>query len=166
MAGRSIVQRTKARANLASRRFHSMIADGTIVIETQGRVTGQVNGLAVIKAGMLTYGFPARITATIAPGNAGIIDIEGSSALSGQIHTKGFHILGGLLRHLLHTDHALAFSASLLQRICPPAPLWLCGRAWCSLKDQTEDVQDFLRTCDTATRCLAQRRSTQELQRL
>lgn len=107
------VQRTKERANLASRRFHSMIADGTIVIETEGRTVGQVNGLAVIKAGMLTYGFPARITATIAPGHAGIIDIESSSALSGQIHTKGFHILGGLLRHLLHADHALAFSASL-----------------------------------------------------
>lgn len=110
---RETVKRTKARANLASRRFHSMIADGTIIIETEGRAVGQVNGLAVIKAGLLTYGFPARITATIAPGNAGIIDIEGSSALSGQIHTKGFHILGGLLRYLLHTDHALAFSASL-----------------------------------------------------
>ena len=66
-----------------------------------------------MSAGMLTYGFPARITATIGPGSAGIIDIEGSASLSGHIHTKGFHILGGLLRHLLHTDHALAFSASL-----------------------------------------------------
>lgn len=107
------VRRTKERANLASRRFHSMIASGTIIIETTGRTVGQVNGLAVIKAGMLTYGFPARITATIAPGHAGIIDIESSASLSGQIHTKGFQILGGLLRHLLHTDHALAFSASL-----------------------------------------------------
>lgn len=107
------VRRTKERANLASRRFHSMIASRTIIIETEGRTVGQVNGLAVIKAGMLTYGFPARITATIAPGHAGIIDIESSASLSGQIHTKGFQILGGLLRFLLHTDHALAFSASL-----------------------------------------------------
>ncbi len=107
------VRRTKSRANLASRRFHAMIANRTIIIETEGAVIGQVNGLATIQAGMLTYGFPARITATISPGNAGIIDIEGSASLSGQIHTKGFQILGGLLRYLLRTDHALAFSASL-----------------------------------------------------
>jgi len=110
---RETVRRTKSRADLPSRRFLAMIADRTIVIETAGAVVGQINGLAVIQAGMLTYGFPARITATIGPGSAGIIDIEGRSALSGQIHTKGFHILGGLLRHLLNTDHALAFSASL-----------------------------------------------------
>ncbi|MEM8712733.1 MAG: ATP-binding protein, partial [Planctomycetota bacterium] len=110
---RETVRRTKERANLPSRRFHAMIAGGTIIIETAGRTVGQVNGLAVIKAGMLTYGFPARITATIAPGNAGIIDIESSASLSGQIHTKGFQILGGLLRHLLRADHAMAFSASL-----------------------------------------------------
>ncbi len=107
------VRRTKSRADLPSRRFQSMIANRTIVIETTKPVVGQVNGLAVIKAGMLSYGFPARITATIAPGRGGIIDIEGSASLSGQIHTKGFHILGGLLRHLLRTDHPLAFSASL-----------------------------------------------------
>ncbi|QDV09859.1 Lon protease [Planctomycetes bacterium Poly30] len=110
---RETVRRTKARANLPSRRFHAMIANGTIIIETDGATVGQVNGLAVIKAGMLTYGFPARITATIAPGNAGIIDIESSASLSGQIHTKGFQILGGLLRYLLRADHAMAFSASL-----------------------------------------------------
>ena len=28
-------------------------------------------------------------------------------------HTKGFYILGGLLRHLLRTDHPLAFDASI-----------------------------------------------------
>ena len=33
--------------------------------------------------------------------------------MSGAIHTKGFQILGGLLRHLLRTDHPLAFSASI-----------------------------------------------------
>jgi ATP-dependent Lon protease len=107
------VARTKQRAELPSRRFQAYLADKTIFIQTRGSVIGQINGLAVIQAGMLTYGFPARITATIGPGNAGVIDIEGSSSLSGSIHTKGFHILGGLLRHLLKTDHALAFSASL-----------------------------------------------------
>jgi len=107
------VRRTKQRAELPSRRFQAFLADKTIFIQTSGQVVGQINGLAVIQAGMLTYGFPARITATIGAGNAGIIDIEGRASLSGSIHTKGFQILGGLLRHLLNTDHGLAFSASL-----------------------------------------------------
>ena len=33
-----------------------------------GEAVGQVNGLAVVSAGPLTYGFPSRITATIGPG--------------------------------------------------------------------------------------------------
>ena len=33
--------------------------------------------------------------------------------MSGAIHTKGFQILGGLLRHLLVPEHPLAFSASI-----------------------------------------------------
>jgi ATP-dependent Lon protease len=107
------VRRTKSRASLPSRKFRSAVESGTIMIQTAGEVVGQVNGLAVIQSGMLTYGFPARITATIGPGRAGIINIEGRAAMSGSIHTKGFHILGGLLRHLLRTGHPLAFSASI-----------------------------------------------------
>ncbi len=110
---RLAVRRTKERANLPSRRFQEFLANGTITVETAGEVIGQINGMAVINAGPLTYGFPARITATIGAGSAGIIDIESSASMSGSIHTKGFHILGGLLRHLLPTDHPLAFSASL-----------------------------------------------------
>ncbi len=110
---RDAIKRTKARADLPSRRFREYLADGTIKIQTKGSIVGQINGLAVMTAGPLTYGFPARITATIGAGSAGIINIEGAAQLSGAIHTKGFHILGGLLRHLLQTDHPLAFSSSL-----------------------------------------------------
>jgi ATP-dependent Lon protease len=107
------IRRTKARADLPSRRFRELMRDGTLQVQTQGAVVGQVNGLAVIHAGPITYGFPARITATIGAGSAGLINIEGRAQLSGAIHTKGFHILSGLLRHLLQTDHPLAFSASV-----------------------------------------------------
>ena len=110
---REAVRRTKKRADLPSRRFREMLAEGTIRVETSGAVVGQINGLAVIAAGPLTYGFPARITATIGPGTAGVINIEREAALSGAIHTKGFYILGGLLRHLLRTNHPLAFDASV-----------------------------------------------------
>jgi len=110
---RETVARTKRRANLPSRRFREFLADGTIRVQTRGRVVGQINGLAVQHAGPMTSGFPARITATIGPGTAGVINIEREAALSGAIHTKGFYILGGLLRQLLQTDHPLAFDASV-----------------------------------------------------
>lgn len=107
------VLRTRARADLPSRRFQAHLASGTIHVQTRGEVVGQINGLAVLSAGPLTYGFPARITASIGPGSAGVINIEGHASLSGSIHTKGFQILRGLLRHLLQTEHPLAFSSSL-----------------------------------------------------
>ena len=110
---RDAVSRTKSRASLPSRKFQGYLTNGTIHVQTSGRVVGQVNGLAVMGAGAISYGFPARITCSIGPGNAGIVDIESRSALSGSIHTKGFHILIGLLRHLLQMDHPLAISASL-----------------------------------------------------
>ncbi len=117
LVGREYVEETivrnKYRASLPSTRFQELIHDGTIMVQTTGSVIGQINALAVINAGQLSYGFPARITATIGAGQAGVINIEGAAALSGAIHTKGFHILGGLLRHLLHSDHPLAFSASI-----------------------------------------------------
>ncbi len=107
------VIRTKRRSSLPSRKFQEMVNNRTIMVETSGAVAGQINGLAVMSSGPLTYGFPARITATIGPGTAGLINIEGRAQMSGTIHTKGFHILGGLLRHLIRTKHPLAFSASL-----------------------------------------------------
>jgi predicted ATP-dependent protease len=110
---REAVRRSKHRADLPSRRFREMLVEGTIRVQTTGVAVGQINGLAVLHAGPLTYGFPARITATIGPGSSGVINIEREAALSGAIHTKGFYILGGLLRYLLRTDHPLSFDASV-----------------------------------------------------
>ncbi len=107
------ISRTKRRADGPARRFREMIASGSIRIQTEGVQVGQINGLAVIAAGPLIYGFPTRITSTIAPGVGGVINIERESQLSGAIHTKAFYILGGLMRHLLQTDHALTFEASI-----------------------------------------------------
>ncbi len=110
---RGAIAASKRRADLPARKFRRLVSEGTIRIEVDGVERGQVNGLAVIHAGPLTYGFPSRITATIGPGTAGTINIERESQLSGAIHTKGFYILGGLLRHLLKVEHPLAFSASI-----------------------------------------------------
>lgn len=107
------VRRRKERASLPARRFREMVRNGTIRVATRGAEVGQVNGLAVIGAGPITYGFPQRITATIGPGEVGVINIEREAELSGAIHTKGVYILSGLLRYLLRTEHPLTFDASI-----------------------------------------------------
>ncbi|MEZ5472871.1 MAG: ATP-binding protein [Marinicella sp.] len=107
------IQRTKKRAGLSSRKFQERLQDGTINLDTEGFTVGQINGLAVIHAGPIVYGFPSRITTSIGAGRAGVIDIEGMAGKSGSIHTKGFHILGGLLRYMLPVEHPLTFSASI-----------------------------------------------------
>ncbi|MCP3914657.1 MAG: AAA family ATPase [bacterium] len=107
------IQRTKRRADLPSRKFREQIARGTIRVNVDGEAVGEVNGLATTQAGPLRYGFPVRLTATMNPGKGGTVNIEGEADLSGSIHTKGFHILGGLLRHLLRGDHPLVFDASI-----------------------------------------------------
>ncbi|KAA3646875.1 MAG: ATP-binding protein [Proteobacteria bacterium] len=107
------VQRTKKRAGLPARKFLEQMANGTLNVTTAGNKIGQINGLAVIHAGPIVYGFPSRITASIGAGRAGVIDIEGKAGKSGSIHTKGFEILGGLLRHMLPLKHPLTFSASV-----------------------------------------------------
>ena len=110
---RHAVQRTKERASLPSRRFQEEVMEGSLILQTEGRSIGQINGLAVMTAGPLTYGFPARITASIGPGRTGLLNIEENAEMSGSIHTKGFEILRGLLRYLLPVEHPLTFYASL-----------------------------------------------------
>ena len=110
---RSAVRRTKRRADGPARRQRERIAAGDIRIGVTGAQVGQVNGLAVLSAGPLTYGVPTRITASVAPGLGGTINIERESQLSGAIHTKAFYILGGLLRRLLPVEFPLTFEASI-----------------------------------------------------
>lgn len=51
------------RADLVKERIQRLIADGTIMVDVDGAVAGQVNGLAVIDLGDFAFGRPSRITA-------------------------------------------------------------------------------------------------------
>jgi ATP-dependent Lon protease len=110
---RQAVRRTKERAGLPARHYRDRVRRGVLRIAVDGTAEGQINGLATTRAGQLTYGFPSRISATVGPGSQGAINIEGEADLSGAIHTKAFHIVGGVLRTLLPTAHPLVFDASL-----------------------------------------------------
>lgn len=101
------------RHNLVAQRLQEMIDNGTIFIDTQGGKVGQVNGLAVYNMGDYAFGKPCRITATVATGRAGIINIEREAELSGSTHDKGVYILTGYLRDKFTQDAPLALSASI-----------------------------------------------------
>ena len=93
---RAIVEKN-FRLNLIEKRLQEMIAEGTVLVDVEGAVVGQVNGLAVYQMGDFSFGKPSRITAKTFLGRGGIINIERESKLSGNTHDKGVLILGGYL---------------------------------------------------------------------
>ena len=52
------------RHNLYEQKMHESYQDNTIMIDVQGEEIGQVNALAVYQIGELSFGRPARITAS------------------------------------------------------------------------------------------------------
>jgi predicted ATP-dependent protease len=101
------------RVKLVEEKIQEMIDDGSIMIDTDGKVVGQVNGLSVYQTGEHEFGKPARITAKTAVGRSGIINIEREASMSGPSHNKGVLILGGYLRGKYAQTHPLELSASL-----------------------------------------------------
>jgi predicted ATP-dependent protease len=107
------LQQRVFRSNRIEEEIRELIAKGTLLIDIDGRKVGQVNGLSVLDIGTYTFGRPARVTASVAMGQAGIVNIERESHLSGSIHDKGVLILSGYLRNRFGQDKPLALSASL-----------------------------------------------------
>jgi ATP-dependent Lon protease len=101
------------RVSLIEDKIQEMIEDGTIMIDTEGNETGQVNGLSVYAMGELSFGKPTRITASTAVGRAGVINIEREADMSGRTHNKGVLILGGYLRGKYAQNKPFSLSASL-----------------------------------------------------
>jgi len=115
--GRADVEKAIAerfeRVSLIEDKIQEMIEEGTIMIDTEGAVVGQVNGLSVYDMGQFMFGKPARITARTAMGRAGVINIEREADLSGPTHNKGVLILGGYFRGKYAARRPFTLSASL-----------------------------------------------------
>jgi ATP-dependent Lon protease len=101
------------RVSLIEDKIQEMIEEGTILIDTEGEVVGQVNGLSVYDMGQFAFGKPTRITARTSVGRAGVINIEREADLSGPTHNKGVLILGGYLRGQYAQKQPFSLSASL-----------------------------------------------------
>ncbi|MBN2441545.1 MAG: AAA family ATPase [Spirochaetales bacterium] len=99
--------------NLPEEKILELIVSGDILISVKGSAVGRINGLAIYDRGYYAFGRPSLITARIAPGDIGIINIERESGLSGEFHDKGILILEGLLRSRYAHDFPLSITASI-----------------------------------------------------
>ena len=101
------------RSNMIEEHIQEMIDRGTLMIDVDGEIVGQVNGLAIYALGDYMFGKPSRITASTSMGRAGIINIEREADMSGNTHNKGVLILSGYLRKKFAQDKPLTVSASI-----------------------------------------------------
>ncbi len=101
------------RLNFIEEEIRRLIARGTLVVKIKGTAVGQINGLAVLDVGGYSFGRPSRVTATVAMGQAGVINIERESRLSGSTHDKGVMILAGFLRWRFGQTQPVAMTASI-----------------------------------------------------
>ncbi len=101
------------RTSRMAEKIEEGIVEETVLIDTEGEAIGKANGLTVLAVGDVSFGTPARITATVYPGNRGIVDIEREVTLGQPIHSKGVLILSGFLGHQYAKDFPLAMSASI-----------------------------------------------------
>ncbi|MCX4025673.1 AAA family ATPase [Endozoicomonas sp. SM1973] len=101
------------RTNRLSSEIMDDMLDNTILIDTQGEYVGKINGLTVLDLGNNCIGTPSRISATVFPGTAGIVDIEREAELGQAIHSKGVMILSGYLGQKYAQDFPLNLTANI-----------------------------------------------------
>lgn len=101
------------RSNKYDRNLLELIEEGTIMIETEGKKVGQINGLTILDMGDFSFGKPSKITATTFIGKSGIVNIEREVEMSGTSHSKGVLILSGYMGDKFAQETPLSLSASL-----------------------------------------------------
>jgi lon-related putative ATP-dependent protease len=105
------IEEKEYRSNRIEEKLQEMIEDGSIMVTTDDKVVGQVNGLAVLAYGDFTFGKPSRITARHFAGKSGVINIEREVKMSGRIHDKGVMILTSFIRSKFGALKPPSFSA-------------------------------------------------------
>jgi predicted ATP-dependent protease len=107
------VENRRYRNSRIKERMFESITEGTVMIDTDGAVVGQINALSVIALGEYAFGRPSRITAKTRLGSGKIIDIEREVDLGGAIHSKGVMILASFLGSRFVRDMPLSLFATL-----------------------------------------------------
>ena len=116
VTGRDVEQAVEEqtyRSNLIEEQLQELYKEGTLQIDVEGAVIGQVNGLAVVDMGDYSFGRPSRITARVSLGRGEFSNIDQDSRLGGRVHSKGFQILLGYLMGKYGVNNTLPIRASV-----------------------------------------------------
>lgn len=103
----------KRRTGRVSQTLLNDIKEGHVLIATEGKAVGKVNGLTVLDIGDTAFGTPARITSTVFAGASGVVDIEREVELGQPIHSKGVMLLNGYLGNKYAQHFPLTLSANI-----------------------------------------------------
>ena len=103
----------KRRTGRVSQTLLNDIKEGHVLIATEGKAIGKVNGLTVLDIGDTAFGTPARITSTVFAGASGVVDIEREVELGQPIHSKGVMLLTGYLGNKYAQHFPLTLSANI-----------------------------------------------------
>ncbi|MGM0534319.1 MAG: Lon protease family protein, partial [Campylobacterota bacterium] len=93
--------------------IYAAIAGGDILLDLQGAVLGQVNGLSYVSVGKEAFGEPVKITALTRMGKGEVVDIQRQVDLGGSIHSKGVMTLAGYIGYKYARDSVLSMRASV-----------------------------------------------------
>lgn len=97
-------------------RSRDEILQGQLVIQTEGDVIGQINGLSVLDYPGYPdlIGEPTRITCVAHIGDGEFTDVERKAELGGNLHAKGMMIMQAYLNSELRLEQPQPFSASVV----------------------------------------------------
>ncbi|HSR32923.1 MAG TPA: ATP-binding protein, partial [Anaerolineae bacterium] len=114
---RAAIDHSRYRSNRAEEQIQELIDEGSIRVDVDGAVAGQVNGLSVLSLGDYSFGKPSRITVRTFTGRAGVVSLDREAKLSGRIYDKGLLTLTGYLggKYALNTPLSLSASISFEQ---------------------------------------------------
>jgi predicted ATP-dependent protease len=107
------IEEKRFRLNMIEERIKEAIAKGRILVDTEGKKVGQINGLTVSQFGEYSFGRPSRITCQVGTGSSGVVSIDRDADLSGKTHRKGIAIINGYLRGMYASKKSLSMSVSL-----------------------------------------------------
>ena len=107
------IKEKEYRSNRYDEKLLKLIEEGTIMVDTEGFVVGQINGLSILDMGDYCFGKPSRITASTYIGKSGIVNIEREVEMSGTTHSKGILILSGYIGQKYAQEMPLSLTASV-----------------------------------------------------
>jgi predicted ATP-dependent protease len=112
-----IIEETLAQRRIRNAHLEDKVIDDIkrdmVMIDTNGKKVGLVNGLTVLNLGDRTFGVPVRISARTYVGDEGVINIERLTEMSGPIQQKGAFILEGFLKGVFAQKFPLSCTCSL-----------------------------------------------------